>query len=170
MWYVKLWSIEGEKKEIFFEYVSGKSEKTVRNVLPLKLLFKSAAWYLYGFCKLREDFRFFKLRRIENLKITENNFEMSVPEKIIFDEKKENLKLIKAKFKISKNMAFRVYDEFTDYEVLENGDFLCEILMPDINNICIYASSFGEFCRIIEPIEAREQLKIMVERMLKNCF
>lgn len=160
-----------EKRKIKFDYASGRSEKTKREVLPLKLVFKSTAWYLYGFCELRKDFRFFKLRRIENLELEEDTFQMEIPSIIPnIGKNYSTIQMIKAKLEISYKMAFRVYDEFTEYKELENGNFLCEILMPDIESICVYASSFGEFCRIIEPVQAKERLKGMVERMLKRCF
>src|SRR5574344_55125 len=48
------------KKRITFQYASGKGERTKRTVEPLKLCFKGMSRYLYGYCTLRQDFRFFK--------------------------------------------------------------------------------------------------------------
>lgn len=49
---------------ISFQYFSSNRESTKRRVEPLKLVFKSKDWYLYGFCLIRNDYRFFKLTRI----------------------------------------------------------------------------------------------------------
>ena len=47
---------------------SGNQESMVeRKIKPIKLCFKQQAWYLYAYCCLREDYRFFKLRRISSL-------------------------------------------------------------------------------------------------------
>lgn len=72
-----------EKYVITFMYSSSKGEKILRTVLPLKLVFKGAAWYLYGYCRLREDYRFFKIRRISELSLSEEIFDMCITESIL---------------------------------------------------------------------------------------
>ena len=48
-----------QKRIISFCYFSGKGNKEKRNVRPIRLVFKSKSWYLYSFCRLRNDYRFF---------------------------------------------------------------------------------------------------------------
>lgn len=158
-----------EKRAVEFIYSSGRAEKTRRAVLPLKLVFKSAAWYLYGFCRLRSDYRFFKLRRIEDIIITDEHFEMSAPETIPTDFM-DTSRYILAEMIISKNMAFRVYDEVRDYSLLENGDFLCKVRFPDINTICSYVSTFGEHCRLTAPADAVAELKKRLKKIAEVYF
>ena len=59
---------------ISFEYFNHQGNHVFRHIQPLKLLFKGKAWYVYGFCLLRNEYRFFKLTRIRNLNITEKSF------------------------------------------------------------------------------------------------
>ena len=47
------------KQLIEFEYFSGSGERTEREAEPLKLCFKGGSWYLYAYCRFRNDFRFF---------------------------------------------------------------------------------------------------------------
>ena len=47
------------KQVISFSYVSNKEEFTQRQVKPVRLLFKGQSWYLYAFCLVRNDFRYF---------------------------------------------------------------------------------------------------------------
>ena len=54
------------KNIISFTYFSSNEKETSRRVKPVRLLFKSQDWYLYAFCLLRNDFRYFKLSRIKN--------------------------------------------------------------------------------------------------------
>ena len=157
-----------EKRVVTFMYSSGRLEKTGREVLPLKLLFKGAAWYLYGFCRMRKDYRFFKLRRICGLNVTDERFDLAAPQAVLVAEKPEKTAIIDAAFRIMPEMAFRVYDEFSDFEILQSGEFICRLKMPDINSICDYAASFGEYCRIEEPQEARTELRRRIERMLEK--
>ena len=59
---------------ISFSYFASEGNYSIRTVEPIKLIFKNKDWYLYGFCLLRNDFRFFKLTRIKDLKIQSETF------------------------------------------------------------------------------------------------
>lgn len=52
---------------VSFDYVNAEGHVTRRSVDPYTLVLKGQAWYLYGFCTGREDFRLFKLLRMKNL-------------------------------------------------------------------------------------------------------
>ena len=157
-----------EKRVITFLYASGKAESLSREVMPLKLVFKGAAWYIYGFCSLRKDFRFFKLRRISDISVSDEHFDMTAPQNILHEQTTDFSTYIKAVFLIKKEMAFRVYDEINDFKRDINGDFICELLLPDISIICTYAASFGEYCTIIYPEPAVNEMKKRLEKSLKN--
>ena len=76
------------RRVVRFSYASNKEEKTTRTVLPLKLVFKGQAWYLYGYCRLRKDYRFFKLRRIDELTVSDESFCMKIPENVLAEVKR----------------------------------------------------------------------------------
>jgi Predicted transcriptional regulator len=40
----------------------------------MAFVLKNLVWYLYGYCRLRNDMRTFKISRIEKLAVTENTF------------------------------------------------------------------------------------------------
>lgn len=63
-----------QKKVISFCYFSRKGNKEKRTVKPIQLVFKSKSWYLYSFCLLRNDYRFFKLTRIRELELLSETF------------------------------------------------------------------------------------------------
>lgn len=155
------------KNILEFDYFSGKHESIKRMVYPLKLYFKGQSWYLYGFCKLRNDYRFFKLTRIKNIVITEDNFEMNCPDKIFNDNEyvfKE--KMVRVKLQVSKKMAYRVYDEFEDIEELKNGDFVVSIEYPNGEWLYSYIYTFGEYAKVLEPLELKNQMKLKIKKML----
>ncbi len=154
-----------KKKTVVFDYTAIMAEKAQRKVYPLKMLYKSQAWYLFGYCLMRDDCRCFKLRRIRNLQVTDETFDMKAPNVISENDKTYNKTLITAKFEISKRMAFRVYDEFKEFDMNDNGDFICSAEFPDFITICSYAMSYGEFCKIIEPEEAKESLIYKIKKI-----
>ncbi|MEA4934684.1 MAG: WYL domain-containing protein, partial [Lawsonibacter sp.] len=112
----------------------------------------------------------FKLRRIDRLTVTEEHFNLEAPEHILKRQQIDTSAYIKAIYRIKASMAFRVYDEISDYEIDKNGDFFCRLLMPDVGAICGYAASFGKHCTILAPREAVIEMKRRLEESLKNYF
>jgi len=156
------------KNTISFSYSSGKGEKTKREVYPLKLCFKGQSWYLYGYCKTRCDNRFFKLRRIKSLFVLDETFHKRPPTQVF--SKKDIFKedFITLTLKLSKKMAYRIYDEFNSFEQLEDGSFIAEIIYPKGDWIFSYISSFGEDCEVLSPKEVRLDVKRKLQNTLKN--
>ena len=58
-----------QKKLCNIEYHSKQGVDTVRVVEPYCLILKDGAWYVYCFCRLRRDFRYFKVSRIVRLDV-----------------------------------------------------------------------------------------------------
>ena len=71
------------KNIIRFTYFSSNEKETSREVKPIRLLFKGWDWYVYAFCLLRNEFRYFKLSRIRDLKILDENFEDSYEDVVL---------------------------------------------------------------------------------------
>lgn len=156
------------KKVVNFNYSSGKGENISREVCPLKLYFKGQSWYMYGYCRVRNDYRFFKLRRIKDLYISEESFNIKTPKKIVKEDKIFNGEFITLKMKIPSKMAYRVYDEFENFKKLDDGSFLVNIEYPKGEWLFSYIFSFGEECEILEPQEIRMEIKNKIEKMLLN--
>ncbi len=60
-----------QKKLCHIEYHSKDGVDSVRVIEPYCLILKDGAWYVYSFCRLRRDFRYFKVARIVNLQVGE---------------------------------------------------------------------------------------------------
>lgn len=156
------------KRVISFFYASAKGQQTSREVEPLKLCFKSGAWYLYGYCKSRGDFRFFKLRRIRKLCVSEQNFQRKAPKQILFNKNIFQEEYVKLKLKLSAEVAYRVYDEFDHYEQLEDGSFIAEINYPKGEWIFYYIATFGSHCEVLKPEDVRNDVKKEFQKILNN--
>ena len=153
------------KNIVSFTYFSSNKEETNRIVKPVRLLFKSQDWYLYAFCLLRNDFRYFKLSRIKNLDIHTEKFDDSFEDAILKKEMPhENTVHIKVKF--DRKVAFRVYDEING-EIIEDdeGNLYAEIEIPNDYNLFNYIFSFGDEAEVLEPKEIRMQIKEMINKM-----
>lgn len=154
-----------QKRVISFCYFSGKGNKEKRNVRPIRLVFKSKSWYLYSFCLLRNDYRFFKLTRIKELEMLSETFTQDfTPTKIEKQIQIENTAAVKLKF--DRQAAFRVYDEFTDSITEDSqGNLYVQIDLPDNEVLYSYVMSFSDSVEVLEPQSIREQMKKILQKM-----
>lgn len=163
------------KKAVFgknimqFLYFGSSQNVTERSVVPLKLVFKSKAWYLYGYCLQRNDYRFFKLTRMKQIQIQDERYsgDIEVPQVVIKQTGAEAT--VRVTLRFDKNMAFRVYDEFTDDVTEDESGYLyVHTLLPDNEMLYSYLFSFSDSVEILEPLYMRERLKEKLENMLKR--
>ncbi|WP_195429441.1 YafY family protein [Clostridium sp. D46t1_190503_E9] len=148
------------KKLISFEYFNSKGESLERSVEPLKLVFKGQGWYLYAYCKQRKDNRFFKLTRMNNVKISSEKFTRTAPNKLFSEEDiGYSNKLIHLKLRVNKKLGFRIYDEFQNHSLDDNGDFIVDLDYPSGDWLFGYLMSFGENIEVLEPLHIREEIK-----------
>lgn len=157
-------------KCIKFLYYSNKGESLERIIEPYKLIFKGNKWYIYGYCKKRKDFRFFKLTRIDNIHILEEGFkkrkEGIVNTQYNEEEKKD---YIDVKLKVNMSAASRVYDEFRKGIIRKEGDFLIvKFRMPKYEWLYNYFIGFGEELEILEPEYMRKEFKQFIENILNK--
>lgn len=156
----------GDRYLISFRYYapSGESERTVE---PYYLVFRWSSWYLWGWCLKRKDFRLFKLNRMDGVQKTGKRFEyrdVSVPdlsnEKIFPGE-------IKVKALFEPDQKWRLAEEFgpecfTEYD---DGRLLFTANYTDIGNLVTWIMTFGDKAEVLEPIEVREKIASMVQKM-----
>lgn len=156
------------KNAIEFSYFGSNGTNTFRIVEPLKLYFKHSAWYLCGFDKDKNDYRFFKIMRIKNLKVLNETFDRT------FNLKEEHYdkppKVVKLVLQINAKLSYRVYDEFNDesISILDNGDFLVTIDFPFNDWIYSFILSFGEYIKVLEPIFIQDKIKEILQKSLDN--
>lgn len=156
------------KNIISFSYISSKAEKINREVKPIRLLFKEQDWYLYAFCLLRNDFRYFKLSRIKDLEVLAINYEDNFENEVLKKELKYK-NIVNIKLKFDKSIAFRVYDEFNEaIEEDEKGNLYVEMKIPNNYKLYNYIVSFGDNVEILEPEEVRNQFKNMINKIAKK--
>ena len=155
------------KNIIRFTYFSSNEKETSREVKPIRLLFKGWDWYVYTFCLLRNEFRYFKLSRIRDLKILDENFEDSY-EDVVLIKKMEYKDTVHVKLKFDRKVAFRVYDEMGDIKEDKEGNLYAEIELPNDYNLYNYIFSFGESVEVLAPIEIRNKIRDKINKMSKK--
>lgn len=156
-----------DKKLLSFQYFGTVDKQTSRKVAPLKLVFKSIDWYVYGYCFLRNDVRFFKLSRIKDIHIEKGEFPLNIKLPTTLMQEVEIKNTIPVVLKFHKEMAFRVYDEFSEgIKKDAQGNFIVHTQLPDNDMLYGYLGSFLDGVEVIEPIWIREKLKAKLIQMI----
>lgn len=156
-----------QKRRATLLYHSGKG--SVRRIVePLKLYFKGQSWYLYAYCTLRGDCRFFKLRRIKELSLLEEHFIRTAPAKLLEEETGFREEMVTLTLHIEKEMAYRVYDELPQWDIQPDGSFMAQLTMPRGEWVYQYLATFGEHGEVVAPEDIRRDVKETLQNALKK--
>jgi len=153
------------------EYSSLKGERIERTIEPMTLILKGYSWYLFAFCRKRNDYRFFRVSRIKTLKILEQKFkrrEESYTSYNIDDNpaaKTANLVL-----KFSSKIRVKVEDYFNEerIEVLKNGDILVRVSFPEDEWVYSFILSYGEYVEVLEPPHIKKIIQEKAKKILQK--
>ncbi|MFX3617349.1 MAG: helix-turn-helix transcriptional regulator [Sporolactobacillus sp.] len=177
------WGSGPEKKQMFsqlrkailsrhtirFIYFNSEGEKSERGVQPYRLLFKKNAWYLSGFCLLKNDSRIFKINRMQNVIVTDEVFDSKpFPQAAGHNaEQQVAQNNVTVTLRISSKGAYRVYDEFEDDMITENenGSFTIHAQFPMGSWLDNYLLSFGTLLEGIHPDHLRVRIVKKLEEL-----
>lgn len=158
---------------ISFDYCASDGKATHRLVEPLRLVFRGYDWYLYAWCRTREDTRYFKLSRMDRLTIGEERFERCAPALQKEGHHKNTYPArghVEVQAKIAPELAFRIYDEFAPAHrrQLADGSFLVQITMPEDDWLYHYLLTFGPGLEVLKPDRIRAEMKQRLKETLAN--
>ena len=177
------WGTNGEQDQTFnlirnailkhnvieFVYYNSYGEEKKRQAEPLQIYFKDKSWYLKAYCRLKQDYRLFKISRMKDIKLLNETFERELPQ---IKENKFDYKTIQLELEISKDMSYRVYDEFKREDIIKNknGDFIVKVEFPENDWVYGYILSFGENVKVLSPGYVKSIIKEKLQKSLKNYF
>ena len=155
------------KQLVQFTYYNSNGEESKRIVEPLQIWFKDKSWYLVSYCKLKQDYRIFKIARIKEVKMLQEHFERELPKE---ENEQYNFKTIELELEINKAMTYRVYDEFESKEITkkQDGNFIIKVKYPENEWVYGYILSFGEYAKVLNPGYAKNIIKDKLQKTLKN--
>jgi predicted DNA-binding transcriptional regulator YafY len=155
-----------------FDYLSAYGESINRKVYPLKLSFKSKAWYLKSFCLSQNDYRVFKFNRINNMTILKEPFnskDYETPE-IEPQENPLSLCFIDVKLFVSSHAKYRIYDEFAESDITVNKDGSFTLSVAQGRWIYDYILSYGTAVEVLEPQHIRDEMLVYIEKVKNKYF
>lgn len=158
-----------ESRLLSFEYVDCHGNRTKRTVEPYRLIIKSNHWYFQGYCRMRNDFRLFRLCRILDMRMSEETFSPreSPKPQLDFTDILATMET-KIKLRIHRSVMDRVLDHCSYDDISPDGDEHYIVLFPFISNDYYYdiLLSFGNKCECLEPSHVRAELARRVRDIL----
>jgi predicted DNA-binding transcriptional regulator YafY len=154
-------------KVVTFDYVNADGVLSHRNVEPMLLLFKSQAWYIWGYCRMKRDFRTFRISRIRNMSVTGESFIRRTLENAKKEEQEQSsLKWVTLNLRFQPENLYRVYDDYNEDRITRNQDGTYDVTVrfPEDEWVYGYIMSFGDRVEVLEPPHIR---KIIRERLQK---
>lgn len=158
------------KKVIEIDYLSGhKQELTKREIEPIGLFYSSPFWHLIAYCRLRKDYRQFRLDRIERIQVTG----------VLFERKHKPLDDYLRKIEVAgelmqcsiefDNSVLRYlgnqiyYNGFVDQITGEHTTIL-NFVSPSLEGMARWYLMVADHARILSP----DQLKIRVREIYSD--
>lgn len=157
------------RRELEFIYYAPNGE-SVRCIEPYYLIFRWSSWYVWGWCKKRKDFRLFKLRRMDKLRLLEQTFaKRQVPMPDLSDERVFPGGIqVKALFE--PECKWRLIEEFGSgsFRELEDGRLLFQADYTNRENLITWLMTFRDKAELLEPEEIRAEIRNNIESMRKK--
>ena len=157
-----------ERRMLSFVYYSPRGE-SIRKIEPYFLVFKWSSWYVWGWCCEREDFRLFKLNRMDGTEIIEERYKVrAVPAPDLSNEKIFPGK-IRVKAVFEPEMRWRLVEEFgpSCFEVRADGKLLFHCEYTDIEHMVQWLLTFRDHVEVLEPEEIRREIRGIAERVVR---
>lgn len=154
-----------------FNYKDSIGRSTSRTVEPHTLIFKGYAWYLLAYCRLRCDFRIFRLSRIYNPHLADGSFLVRDPGDIhrFFQFNSAPTQPVVLRF--SPTVHTKVEDSFPSAVLSygEDGFITVRLELPDDPWIFAFILGFGADAEILAPLSWRQNVKKILDKM-KNLY
>ncbi|SFR72083.1 helix-turn-helix transcriptional regulator [Anaeromicropila populeti] len=153
-------------KELEFQYYAPQGESD-RCIQPYYLIFRWSSWYVWGWCKSREDFRLFKLNRLDNLQVLKSVFtKQDAP---LPDLSNERIFCggIQVKALFDKGCKWRLVEEFGPccFEEQDNGKLLFHADYTDKEKLITWLLTFREQVELLEPKNIKNEIQKIIEKM-----
>ena len=154
-----------QHRTIRFTYFSPKGE-SVRTVEPYYQVFHWSTWYVWGWCRMRKDFRLFKLNRMTNLTASEPFAPRCAP---LPDLEPERVFPVKYQVTV-------LFDPVCRWRLVEEYGADCFIVepdgrlrftggFPDEDSVLGWVLTFGDKAELVEPEELRDRLGALVRAL-----
>ena len=163
-----------QKAILLMEYFAHHSqEHTKREVEPVGIFFQDGYWHLVAYCRLRADYRDFRIDRIKSLHVTDKRFVSQHPtlkEYIAKTAKEKRLEtvVIKVDKEIYPQLNNQKYYSGFVSERKAGDQFEMTFLAPSIDGFARWYMMFGDHAQILQPDALRDRVRAITEKLVRN--
>lgn len=181
---IKIEEAINESKQIIITYVGNDSVESRREIQPYKIFYYKSEAYVSTYCLLKHDIRDFKLIRIKEYILTSKIFEKNIEHELKINKSIENYRNNRIGiFNDSSNeynMKLEVSPPMSNYvkerqwvkdqiiEEIGGGKILFMAKMKADPETISWILSLREYSKILEPIELKNDINIVLNKMIKN--
>ena len=158
----------------YFSLSSGLNQRVIR---PYAIYIYQGFWYIMAYCELRKAIRQFKLSRIRDLKLLDENFK---PPKdfslkhylentvgIVYDEDKFNVKL-EIDFPMSIKVKERIWVKNQEITLRDDNSILFKAEMTGLDDLVNWVLSMGSAVKVISPLVLKEKVRQEAEKIVEK--
>ena len=151
-----------------FEYRNLRGEVSKRTVEPHALWLKTYCWYLYAFCRKRQDYRLFRLSRIRQCELLDEHYirrDHNLNTKDFFG--RDNRPPVNLRLKFSPEAVNKVEEYFggCPKEQTPEGGRIVEVAFPEDEWVYSMLLGFGEHVEVLTPSHIRNIVKERIRKM-----
>jgi len=156
-----------QRKVITIDYFANHSqERTKRDIEPIGIFFKDSYWHLIAFCRMRNDYRDFRIDRIIHVLVTDRIFNSKHPTLkayIAQTAKEQELDMVVMRVDkcIYNHLEYqKYYSGFVSEKVIGNQVEMT-FLTTSLEGFARWFMMYGEQAEIISPDSLRERVGSM---------
>lgn len=150
-----------------YYYRKGEAEKLVE---PYQIVFQWAAWYLFGFCRQRQDFRLYKLNRLWDLELCGSTFtRREIPQaKQDFGANMADDYMVAAIY--HPTVKYRLVEEYGpgSYQTLDSGLLHARWGFANAETALLWFLGFGDMVEVVDPPGLRKAIKETTKKILER--
>lgn len=154
------------RRALWIDYCSahGSGERVVE---PHQLVYKWGGWYLIAWCRLRGEFRLFRLGRIGAARDAGEEFiRREIPAGMLLPDPGEPPCELTALY--APQMRHRLLDAFAEAEEMPDGRLCATVRFASESQRLTWALGFGADIEVIEPEEVRRELERHAREILRR--
>ncbi len=151
-----------------------KQEHSMREVEPVGLLFYALNWHLIAYCRLRKDYRDFRLDRITNLELKKETCHRKLDK--AFDEylqrEREQYQYFEIEIKVEQNLASWINETKYWYGYVSEkkvGDYIrMKFLNPDLHGFAKWILTMTNEIEIVSPAKLNDIYHNLVIKLFEK--
>lgn len=158
----------GQRIEFDYFYEKGQSH---RRIEPYFVIFQWTAWYVFGFCLERSDFRLFRLGRLWNLRLCDERFAPREipPNRRDFKAWAEEAKEHKLVALFDPSEKYRLIDTYGPHCYEETAEGLrFEVMFAKRDHMLAWLLGFGGKVKVLQPAYIAEDLMGIARNILSR--